>query len=197
MRLIAQVAAAFRRDYPQIRYHLYSGNADNVREKLDSGILDFGLLVEPVNVQKYNYIKVPFHDIWGLFLRKDSELAAHPTITAADMAHLPLLASRRGEILEGFRGWLGDVYEKLDVVVEINLINNAALMVEAGIGAAIGLKSLLNTTGDSPLCFRSFEPMLIAGQYIAWKKYQVFPEATKLFLERLQKALSNSVQNAL
>lgn len=186
MRLIAKTAEDLQQEHPGIRYHLHSGNADDVMERLDKGLLDFGILIEPFDVKKYDYIRLPATDTWGLLMRKDHPLAEKDTIRPEDLRDIPLLTSRQSMVKNELCGWLGRDVESLWIVATYNLLFNASLMVEEGLGCALCLDNLINTTGSSVLCFRPLEPRLEVGLDIAWKKYQVFSKAATKFLERLQ-----------
>lgn len=186
MRLIARTAKELQAAYPRIRYHLYSGNGEDVSERLDKGLLDLGILVEPFDMKKYDSIQLPATDIWGVLMRKDSPLAEKEHIQPEDLWELPLLTSRQTMAQKELMAWLGKGREELHIVSTYNLIYNASLMVEEGLGYALSLDRLINTTGDSALCFRPLRPKLEVGLDIVWKKYQVFSPATAKFLERLQ-----------
>lgn len=190
MRLIAKSAGSLQKEYPGIRLHLFSGNADDVTERLDKGLLDFGVLIEPSNMNKYDYIHLPVTDTWGLLMRKDSPLAQKDSIRPKDLEGIPLLSSRQAMTRNFLSGWYGRDFDKLNIAVTYNLIYNASLMVDEGLGYALGLDKLVNTTGDSSLCFRPLEPRLEAHLSIVWKKYQVFSKAAQKFLEMLQQNIS-------
>ena len=186
MRLLTRAAKTLHTLYPHIRYHLYSGNAEYVTEQLDRGLLDFGILVEPADVHKYDYIRLPATDIWGALLRRDHPLAARDAIQPADLQNLPLIISRQTMVQNELAGWLGSSFDTLHVVATYNLLYNASLMVEEGLGCALCLDKIINTTGDSRLCFRPLAPKLTVGLDVVWKKHQVFPKAAELFLQKLR-----------
>ncbi|MCD7034167.1 LysR family transcriptional regulator [Metabacillus sp. GX 13764] len=194
MRQLARAAKEVQASYPNIRYHLYSGNEDDVTERLDKGLLDFCLLIQPANLSKYHSIEIPDTDVWGVVMRKDSPLASKETIAAADLINLPLIFSRqamqqtlsKNEFVE----WFGDDFEKLNVVTTYNLVYNAAIMVDEGIGYAVTLDKLVNTSEDSSLCFRPMEPKLESGLNIVWKKHQIFSAAAEVFLKEMQAKFS-------
>ncbi|MCF2651125.1 LysR family transcriptional regulator [Anaeromassilibacillus senegalensis] len=186
MRLLTRAAKTLHTLYPHIRYHLYSGNAEYVTEQLDRGLLDFGILVEPADVHKYDYIRLPATDIWGVLLRRDHPLAARDAIQPADLRNLPLIISRQTMVQNELAGWLGSSFDTLHVVATYNLLYNASLMVEEGLGCALCLDKIINTTGDSRLCFRPLAPKLTVGLNVVWKKHQVFPKAAELFLQKLR-----------
>ncbi len=187
---IADVVRELREEYPDIKYHLHSGNEADVTERLDRGLIDFGILVQPADLTKYDCLHLPAEDIWGVVMRKDSPLAEKPSITRQDLRELPLILSRqaiagRKEDNE-FINWFGSDFDKLNIVTTFNLMYNAAIMVEAGIGYAVGIDGITNTDVNSSLCFRPLEPRMTAGLDVIWKKYQVFTPAAELFLQRLQ-----------
>lgn len=190
IRIIAQAAKDLKYSYPGIRYNLFSGNGDDVTEKLDKGLLDFGILIEPADTKKYDYIKLPAVDTWGLLMKKDSPLASKEHIIPSDLLNVPLLCSRQSLVKNVLSGWLGQDFDKLNIIATYNLIFNASIMVDQGFGCALTLDKLVNTTGDSNLCFKPLFPKLEAGLVIVWKKYQVFSKAAEIFLSNLQKHIS-------
>ena len=180
--LFAQTARKMQEKYPLIHYHIYSGDAGIVTEKLEKGLIDFGLLVGPVDVSKYDYMRLPVSDIWGVLMRRDSPLAGKDVIRAEDLWDKPLIVSHQASISGDMMAWLQKDANKLNIVMTYDLIFNASLFVKKGIGYAITLDKIINTTGDSELCFRPLYPTLEAGLCIVWKKYQVFSRASKEFL---------------
>jgi DNA-binding transcriptional LysR family regulator len=195
MRQIARVIKDLQLRYTHIRYHLYSGNEDDVTERLDKGLLDFGLLIQPADLSKYNYLDIPAKDVWGVVMRKDSSLAIKNTIQAGDLLNVPIICSRQAikqnYSKNEFADWFGEDFDKVNVVTTYNLAYNAAIMVDEGIGYAITLDKIVNTSSDSNLCFRPLEPRLESGLNIVWKKHQVFSAAADLFLKEIQVKLSN------
>ena len=186
MRLVAQTARALQRLHPGIRYHLYSGNADDVGERLDKGLLDFGILIEPFDRKKYDSLRLPHRDRWGVLMRRDSPLAALAEIRPEDLLDKPLLHSRQSKVRDGMQAWFGRDMEELNIVGTYNLLYNASLMVEEGVCYALCLDQLINTTGDSRLCFRPLANQVTAGMDLVWKKYQVFSKAAEKFLEAMR-----------
>lgn len=188
MHFIAKTAKELQDIYPEIRYQLYSGNAEDVKERLDKGLLDFGIFIEPTNIEKYEHLRLPATDTWGLLLRKDHPLAKNKAIVAADLYDIPLLISAQRLVNSTFSEWLGSDISRLNVVATYNLIYNASVMADEGIGSVLTLDKLVNTTGNSNLCFIPLEPRVTAHLDIAWKKYQVFTKASEVFLDFLRKA---------
>jgi DNA-binding transcriptional LysR family regulator len=188
MRVLAEVMTELHQRYPLIKYNIYSANADDVTEKLERGLLDFGLMIEPVNKTKYEYIRLPQYNVMGILMRKDSPLAQKEVITPADLQGVPLLASsrRQNNFLPEFAAWLGTDAEKLDIVATFNLLYNASLMVESGLGYAVCINNLANTSAESPLCFRPLYPEIRSQLVLVWKKYQLLSKAEQVFLERVK-----------
>ncbi|WP_075756802.1 LysR family transcriptional regulator [Sporomusa sphaeroides] len=190
MRLIARTVKQMQMVYPYIRYHLFSGNAEDVTERMDKGLLDFGVLIGATEIDKYDYISLSAVDTWGLLMRKDSMLAASAHIKPEALRDIPIICSRQALACNELSGWLGNNLENLNVIATYNLIYNAALMVEEGVGYALGLDKLVNTTEKSSLCFIPLEPRVEAHLHIVWKKHQVFSKAAGAFLKKLQELLA-------
>ncbi len=192
IRLIAGVIDGLRAEYPGIRFHLHSGNAQDVTDRLDKGLLDFGILIQPANIDKYDCLDLPAQDVWGVALPKTHPLAAKSSLEKQDLLGLPLLLSSQAISPQpggnAFLEWFGEDFDKLEVAATYNLFYNASILVEAGVGCAVTLEGLANTSCESALCFRPLQPRLAAGLNVVWKKYQVFSPAAELFLERLRQA---------
>ena len=158
IRDIAEVIRDLRVSCPGVHCHLYSGNEEEVTERLDKGLLDFGILKDRIEKK--------------------------------DLMELPLICSRQAisPHLSGnkFADWFGDDFGKLDIVTTFNLVYNAAIMVKAGVGYALSLDNLADTSADSDLCFRPLYPRLESGLNLIWKKYQIFSPAADLFLKEVQ-----------
>ena len=190
MRLVARAAKDVQTRHPRIKFHFFSGDTIDVTERLDKGLIDFAVLVEPADLSKYDYLRLPAGDTWGILMRKDSPLAQKEYIAPEDIRSLPLIHSKHAINKKLIRDWYRTDAEHLNIVATYNLIYNASLLVEEGMGYVIGLDKLINTTGSSALCFRPFRPGLETHLDIAWKKYSVFSKAGELFLSRLQELLA-------
>lgn len=186
VRLFARAAGRLRRQHPGIRLRISSGNADFVLEQLDKGLIDFGLLFSEVDDHKYQSMAIPLRDTWGVLMRKDAPLSEKETITPEDLWDKPLILShqRGGGVLQ----WLGREPSQLSIVATYNLVYNASLLVDEGLGYALCFDKLINTQGSS-LTFRPLDPPILAEATVVWKKYQVFSKAARLFLEELGKSL--------
>ena len=195
IKIIAEVLKEIRLEYPKIKYNLYSGNADDVSEKLDKGLIDFGIFIQPTDISKYECLSLNSFDTWGLIMRKNDPMANKKYITADDLIDIPLITSRQVEKITNIKNeyleWFGDSINDLNIVARYNLIYNAAIMVEEGLGYALGLDGLINVTGNNNLCFKPLKPILKSGLDIVWKRYQVFSPAAKVFLSKIYKKLNS------
>jgi DNA-binding transcriptional LysR family regulator len=187
MRLIARIVKKMRDDFPHVNYQLFSGNADDVTERLDKGLLDFGILIGHEEIKKYDCLRLTAMDTWGLLMKKDNPLTALSSIRPEALKTIPILCPNRAFIRNELSGWLGNDFNKLNIVATYNLIYNASLMVEEEVGNAVCVDKLTYTTGNSNLCFRPLEPRFESHLYFVWKKYQVFSKAAEKFLAMVQK----------
>ena len=183
---IMQIIRSIQEEYPDIRFHFCSSNADAIIERLDKGLLDMGFLLEPEITPRYDYKKLPLREAWGILMRKDSPLANVETISFAMLADLPLIMPSQTSNRGRMKAYFTEANVNPHVVSTYNLIYNAGLMVEAGIGYALCIDELINTAGSHPLTFRPLSPELYSDVYLFTKKYQFFSKAAKLFLSRLE-----------
>ena len=188
MRLLARAAARLRERYPRVRFHLYSGIAEDVTERLDQGLLDFGVLVGESALQKFDYLSLPASDAWGVLVRADHPLAQKERVRLKDLRSEPLIVSRQALQNNELTGWLGKKPEELIVTASYNLLHNAVYFVEAGMGAALCIDGLADTSAGD-LRFLPLEPPLRGNLKLVWKKHQIFSKAAKLFLTELQEEL--------
>lgn len=192
VRFFAKAAKALQKDYPLIHLHIISGDKVTVTEDLDHGLIDFGLIFGDFDVSKYEYLKIPYRDVWGVLMRRDAPLAQKEVITAEDLRDKPLIISRQTFQSTAFRDFFSCRQEDLNIVATYNLLFNGSLMVQEGMGYAISFDRLINVSGDSPLCFRPLAPRQEASMSIVWKKYQVFSKATERFLQKLQEIIAET-----
>lgn len=189
VRQIARAANNLQKKHSGIHFHIVSGDAVDVCERLDKGLLDFGILLGDIDKTKYNYMELPMKDVWGVLMQRSSPLAQQSSVSPKDLWDKPLILSRQSENKSGLYHWLQKDPAELHSVATYNLIYNASLMVDEGMGYAFTLDKLVNTTGSN-LCFRPLNPKLELGMYLVWKKYQLFSKASELFLEYLREYFS-------
>ena len=188
VRQIVRAANQLQGSHPGIRFHIVSGDAMDVCERLDKGLLDFGILLGDMDKTRYSCMELPMKDTWGVLMRRDNPLAQQETVSPRDLWDKPLILSRQVDNKSGLYRWLRKEPSELHTVATYNLIYNASLMVDEGMGYAFTLDKLVNTAGSN-LCFLPLKPRLELGMYLVWKKSQLFSRAAELFLEQLQAQL--------
>ncbi len=191
VRIIAKIVHQIQNEHPKVVFHNISCDSIDVIDKLNKGLIDFGILFEPSNYMDFEHIKFPVHDIWGVLMRKDSDLAKCKYIKSDMLKDRSLIMSR--QMLKGINvaQWLGIPEDNIHIVATSNLIFNGSLLVDEGIGYAITLDKLINCTGRSHLCFRPLYPEKRAQMYLVWKKNQIFSKAAALFKEKFKYALGS------
>lgn len=183
--LLAKAAKRLQMKYENLHFHLYSGNAETVCERLDKGLLDFAVVVQNVDLAKYAYLDLPVRDIWGLIMRKDSPMVSKTSVALEELIGLPLIVSRQGATNE-MPQWLQKNYSRLHIVATYDLIFNASILVREGLGYALGFDKLVNTSAESILCFRPIVPTITSPMRLIWRKEQHFSRAAELFLEQVK-----------
>ena len=158
MLFLSEQIKKFRQKYPLVQFSIHSAIADDIKERIEKGILDIGLLMEPVDVGKYEFIRMPQKEKWGILVRKDSELAAKESINPKDLTNVPLIMVKRELVKNELASWFGDYYEGLQIAATYNLILNAASMVERGVGVALCFD--LGAAFYEDLCFIPLAPTL-------------------------------------
>ncbi len=190
MRLLARATGSLKKLYPGIHYHIASGNATFVREHLDKGLIDFGIIFGTPDTKKYEVLKLPSKDIWGVLMRKDSPLAEKESISPEDLWDQSLLISQQETEGGRMSQWMKRRLSELDIIMTYNLLFNASLLVEEGLGYAVCFGRVINTSGDSRLTFRPLSPSIEIEMYMIWKKYQVFSKPAEKFLMMMQENLN-------
>lgn len=179
-RCLTDCIAQFRRKHPLVRYEFYSGNAGNIRDQIERGLLDIGLMSEPIDIRKYEFISMPIKEEWGAFVREDSPLIDKDFIAQQDLVDIPLILPL-GDFAESHIGkWFGEYISQIDVIAKGNLLYNEAMMAQSNIGAVIGIR--LNCNYDR-LRFIPLNPSLKIDTALAWKKEQIFSAATTAFID--------------
>jgi DNA-binding transcriptional LysR family regulator len=190
--ILPKLFERFNKKYPRIHYELYTGNADQIKEKIDIGLLDIGLLLEPVNIEKYDFIRLDIKERWVVLMKPDDPLIEKEHVTVEDIKELPIIMVKRPIIQNEIASWFGDYFEKLNVFATSNMSTNAALLVENGLGYALVLEGSVAIYDKKRICYRPLYPELTSTSVLAWKKHQVFSFATKKFLEFLKSSLNMS-----
>lgn len=187
MAFLSDCMLSFRREHPEVRFNIYSAIADDIKERIEKGILDIGLLMEPVDIAKYEFIRMPLKEKWGVLVRSDSDISGREAVCPQDLAKIPLLMAKRELVRNELASWFGDFYEQLQIAATYNLILNAAVMVRSGVGSALGFD--LGAVYED-LRFIPLSPELRTGSVLVWKKNQMLPEAAMRFIQHIK----NSIQ---
>lgn len=188
-RVLPEIMANFRAIHPNVTYHLYTNSADYVKEQLEQGLLDFGLLLEPIDVTKFDYIRMKDKERWGLLLRKSHPLAQKEYITKEDVWGETLITSDRLSVEKEVLNWIGRPRSELNILATYNLINQAANIVDGGLASAITIEGAVNMFASDRLVFRPLYPELSMTSVFAWKK--MLPEfgAASAFLDYFKSML--------
>lgn len=183
---LAKVIKDFTAQYPNVKFNLYSGNADNTKEQLDRGLLDFGILLEPVSIDKYEFLRMPVKEHWIVVMAKDSPLAEKENITPKDLSDKPLILPSRDKVKSELANWFGSSYNEKNVFSSSNLSNNAALLTEQGLGYLIAVEGSVGLYGKDRVCVKRLYPDLISYSVVAWKKHQPMGRTAAKFLNHLR-----------
>lgn len=188
MKPLAEMMASFQQKYPEVSFNIYTAIADDVKERLENGTLDMGLLLEPVEVSRYQYVRMPLREKWQVLMRRDSQLAVKEQIAPADLAGVPLIMAKRQSVRNELENWFGHDREKLRIVSTCNLSHyNQAAMVESGIGVALVMEFSCN---QETLCLRPFDPELESGCVLVWKKNLMLSPVVQRFVEYVRECLA-------
>ena len=185
MNILSEIMASFHEKYPLVTYEIYSGNADIIKEKIENGTLDIGLLIEPVDISKYEFVRIPIKEEFGLFVRKDSPLTKKEYIIPEDLLNLPIISPKRYLEQNEISSWFGDYAEEINIISTYNLMYNATIMVEKNLGVLIGIKLDVKY---KDLSFIPLKPKIELGSVLAWKKSQRFSPVIKEFIEHTKNA---------
>lgn len=178
-RELAKIMVAFQEKYPLVQFRIYSGNADNIQDYIGRGYLDLGVMGEPIDIRKYEFVSMPIKEKWGVLVRKDSKLAGKEQIRVGDLLNIPLVTASR-DIQGELAAWFGDLYDKVTIAATGNLLYNEAMLVESGMGAVLCIQ--LNCTYEN-LRFIPLYPEIESRTALIWKKDAIFSTATTAFID--------------
>lgn len=187
--LLAREINAFKNAYPGLRYHITSGDTEQVAEKLDKGLLDFAVLAELPDASKYESLVFPEADVWGVIMPSDSPLAKKKTIHVDDLIGLPLFCSGQGWEKD-IPGWAKDKMDQLHLEGSFRLSYNASLFAKEHLGYLLTFDKLVDTSSESSLVFRPLAPRLETKLYLVWKRYQTFSPIAERFMNQIRNTLS-------
>lgn len=190
--LLPKILFEFTQHHPMVQYDLYSAHGDDIKEKLDRGEIDLGILLEPVEAAKYDYLHLPLQDIWGIVVQCDNPIAVQGFVSLEDVSKLPLILPRREIVQEEIAGWFGVERGRLNIFATHNLLTNATLLAEAGLGYPVCVQGAYTIRKTEKVCFVPIVPERKTGHVLVWKKNRIFTTATSLFVEHIKKTLQIS-----
>lgn len=185
---LAKIIAKFRKKYPNVKYDIYSGNSVNIGDYIERGLLDLGLMSEPIDIRKYNFINMPIKEQWGVFVPHGSPLFEMESVTAKDLVGIPIITGAGGFNQNRIGRWLGDYRDKVEIVATANLPYNEAVLTKENVGVMLSLN--LNCTYDG-LKFIPISPILEISTALAWKKEQMFSATTSAFIDFAKQCLKS------
>ena len=189
-RFLTQLIAAFQKENPLVSFRIYSGNSDNIKERIERGLLDIGLLQEPVDIAKYHFVRTLVQEQWGVLVRADAELAAKDRVSPADLAGLPLILPDRENVQNELLNWFGSLAEKLRITATGNLLYNLASLARDSGSCVLTLNLACRYDG---LRFIPLAPELESGTVLVWKKAQTFSPAATAFIAYSKEYISGIV----
>ena len=193
--ILSELILTFHQKYPQVTYDLFTANADLIKERIDNGLTDIGLLLEPVDMEKYDFMRLPVKENWVVLMRPDDPLAGEDHITAKQLAGLPIIMARRPGVKSELASWFGDHYSNLNILFTSNLSTNGAMMVQAGLGYSLVIEGSIPFWDSDKICCRPIYPELTSTSVLAWKGRQPFGKAASKFIEHIRKHLSANPQD--
>ncbi len=186
VQLLPELIDSFRHKYPRVTFDIFTATADLVKEQMDKGLLDIGLLLEPIDMEKYDFIRLHVKEKWVVLMRPDDPLSEKDAVTAKDLFPLPLILPRRMNVQSELASWFGSYYEKLNVVFTSNLNTNSAIMVSNGLAYSLVIEGAMSFWDKSKVTYRPLSPALHATSVLAWKRGEPFSLAATKFIEHIQ-----------
>ena len=186
MQVLPEIIASFHQQYPLVSYDFFTANADLVKEQMEKGLVDIGVLLEPIDMEKFDFIRLAGKERWVVLMRPDDPLAVQETVSAGDLEGLPLILPRRTNVRNELSNWLGDFFQSTKVLFTSNLSTNGALMVQKGLAYSIVLEGSVPFWDKEKITYRPLYPELMANSVFAWKKQQPFSLAASKFIEHIK-----------
>ena len=186
MQVLPEIIEGFREKYPLVTFDIFTGNADLVKEQMEKGLIDIGVLLEPVDIEKFEFIRLQKKERWVVLMRPDDPLAEKKSVTAKDLEHMPLILPRRTNVQNELSNWLGNSFQEQQVLFTSNLTTNSALMVQRGLAYSLVIEGSVPFWDKEKIAYRPFSPELTANSVLAWKKQQPFSPATMKFIEYMR-----------
>ena len=185
MKHLASLISSFHQRYPHVKFDLLTGIADQISERLDSGLLDFGLFIEPISGDAYDFRRMPEREHWIAAMRSDDPLAAKEVITAHDLEGRSVILPSRATIRNELAQWFGRSYEKMEKDFFVSLGDMAPSMVEEGLGVLVWISGAAGNWDERAVCTRDLSPTLSGSTVLAWKRGVTQTPAVNAFIEHI------------
>lgn len=185
--LLADLIRQYHQRFPLVTFDLYTGTADEVTERMQDGLIDIGLLLEPTDLEQFDYVRLPIAETWQVFMRSDDPLAERECVSPEDLLSAPVILPRRMKVQSELANWFGTVYEKLDILLTTNFSTNGIIMVTHGLGRLLCISGSLPYMDKTHIAARSLNPFLQVTAVLAWKRGAVHSEATERFIQLIRK----------
>lgn len=189
VQMLPDMIRTFHEKYPLVTFDLYTATADHVKDRMDRGVTDIGFLLEPVDMEKYEFIRLAGKERWVAVMHPDCPLAEKEQVTAKDLLEVPLILPQRLNVQSELASWFGDYFEKLHVLLTSNLPSGSSVMVRSGLACALVIQGSVEFWDPAELTCRTLYPELGASCAVAWRRGQPFGRATEKFIEHMKKTL--------
>lgn len=186
VQVLPEIIESFREKYPLVTYDIFTGNADLVKEQMEKGLIDIGVLLEPIDMEKFDFIRLTGKERWVVLMRPDHPLAEKEAVSAKDLEGLSLILPRRSNVQNELSNWFGDSLKKAQVLFTSNLSTNGAIMVEKGLACSLVIEGSVPFWDKEKIAYRPLSPELTANSVLAWKKQQPFSLAATKFIEHMK-----------
>ncbi|MCD7956884.1 MAG: LysR family transcriptional regulator [Lachnospiraceae bacterium] len=192
MQELPEIIETFREKYPLVTFDIFTGNADLVKEQMEKGLIDVGVLLEPIDMEKFDFIRLKEKERWVVLMRPDDPLAEKEAVSAKDLEDKPLILPRRVNVKNELSSWFGGYLQETQIVFTSNLSTNSALMVQQGLAYSIVIEGSVPFWNREKIACRPLSPELTASSVFAWKKQQPFSLAATKFIDHMKACLGNA-----
>ena len=186
VQVLPEIIESFRERYPLVTYDIFTGNADLVKEQMEKGLIDIGVLLEPIDMEKFDFIRLTGKERWVVLMRPDNPLAEKAAVSAKDLEGLSLILPRRTNVQNELSNWFGDSLKNTQILFTSNLSTNGAIMVEEGLACSLVIEGSVPFLDKEKIAYRPLSPELTANSVLAWKKQQPFSLAATKFIEHMK-----------
>lgn len=186
MQILPELIDGFRKKYPLVTFDIFTGNADLVKEQMEKGLIDIGVLMEPVDIERFEFIRLQKRERWIILMRPDDPLTEKEAVNAKDLENMPLILPKRTNLQNELSSWLGDSFQENQVIFTSNLATNSALMVQRGLAYSLVIEGAIPFWDKEKIAYRPLSPELESSSVLAWKKQQPHSTAVMKFIEEIK-----------